>query len=93
MRNFPIGHPIIFPTDLYYEFENSILFAPKRVRATSETEEDYVLGQMYWDRAWNNYRTFVSQWNLDESHWIVAPVVDVARNHSCIFVLGNYKMS
>jgi hypothetical protein len=77
--------PSIFPTDLHYEFENSILFAPKRIRSINETQEDYVLGQMYWDKAWNNYRSFFSQWNSDESHWTVPPpIADVARNPVCI---------
>lgn len=77
--------PHIFPTSLHYEFENSILFAPKRVRYTDETEEDYALGQTHWDKAWDNHRSFFSQWNtMDEPYWIATPTVDIARNSICV---------
>lgn len=70
----------IFPTDVHYEFENSILFAPKRVRSQDETEEVYILEQTYWDKACSNHRSFFSQWNLDEPLQILPPTYSVSRN-------------
>lgn len=71
--------PSKIPTDVYYQFDNAVLYANKRDRKQGETEAHYTRDKTRWDSMGANFSLFFFQWILSKKQRVRKSITNIVR--------------